>query len=120
MTCSRSHRARIQLSKNPSVKHATADHIVNKCMLASPCTFHSPLKKKKKSYCVFSIKSLDLLVPPVGKLPQLVICFSAELFRPILREKVISVITVSSVLGDGKMHNRKSGALNSSPGFISN
>ena len=59
-------------------------------------------------------------MPPVGKLPQLVICFSAELFWLILKKKVISVITVSSVLGDGKMHNWKSGALNSSPGFIGN
>ena len=55
-------------------------------------------------------------MPPVGKLPQLVICFSAELFWLTLRKKAISVITVSSVLGDGKTHNQKSKALS----FISN
>ena len=55
-------------------------------------------------------------MPPVSKLPQLVICFSAELFWLTLRKKAISVITVSSVLGDGKTHNQKSKALS----FISN
>ena len=60
------------------------------------------LAVKEKNYCLFLIKSFDFLVPSTGKLPQPVICSSAELFCLIIRKKVVSVKSVSYVLCGGK------------------
>lgn len=66
----------------------------------SSCTFHSPCSQRKER--LFLIKSFDCLVPSIGKLPQPVIRFSAELFCLIRRTEVVSVTIVSYVLYDGK------------------
>lgn len=76
------------------------ESLVGNCPYAGSPLYFSLSFQSKKELLSLSIKSLDFLVPPVGKLHQPVICFSAELFWLII--KVVSIIIASYVLSDGK------------------